>query len=271
MNCQEFDQIVSELATSRIMDAALLESGLTHAAACQNCASRLANTRALFSGLKALASTTEASEAPVQTEAVLLAAFRQQQSATTPTNQPEVVALLTRNNWLNRLPIWTYAAAATVLIGITSYSMSIWRSAQSAPTELRATTATLGNLSHRIEPLEGGLLLPVKQGDKPNFKFRKVRALQFTIAPVDDGSSVQASLGEFTPLLGEEIATDFLPLTHESDSQPMESGQVIRVQVPRTALASFGLPVNIERVNETVKADLLLAEDGSARAIRFVR
>ena len=86
----------------------------------------------------------------------------------------------------------------------------------------------------------------------------------------DDGSYVQASLGEITPIYG-EVATDFLPLTHETDSQPMESGQLIRVQVPRTALASFGLPINIERANELVKADLLLAEDGSARAIRFIR
>lgn len=271
MNCQEFDQIVSELATARMMDAALRERGLAHTTACHNCAARLANTRALFCGLKALASTTETSEAPVQTEALLLASFRQQQTTTTPINQPKIVSLPAKNNWLSRLPIWTYAAAASVLIGITGYSISIWRSAQSAPTELITTKAELVDLAHRIEPVKGGLLLPVKQNDKPNFKFRKERASQFTIAPVDDGSSVQASLGEFTPLVGEEIATDFLPLTHENDSQPMESGQVIRVQVPRTALASFGLPINPERADVPVKADLLLAEDGSARAIRFIR
>jgi hypothetical protein len=39
----------------------------------------------------------------------------------------------------------------------------------------------------------------------------------------------------------------------------------------RAALASFGLPVNAERADERVKADVLMGHDGLARAIRFVR
>jgi hypothetical protein len=58
--------------------------------------------------------------------------------------------------------------------------------------------------------------------------------------------------------------------------KPAESGevmrvQVIRVQMPRQALIAFGLPVNIERADVPVKADLLVGEDGLAHAIRFVR
>jgi hypothetical protein len=51
----------------------------------------------------------------------------------------------------------------------------------------------------------------------------------------------------------------------------MESGEVIRVQMPRSALISLGLPVNVEHADEPVLADLLIGEDGLARAIRFVR
>ena len=51
----------------------------------------------------------------------------------------------------------------------------------------------------------------------------------------------------------------------------LDSGRVVRVQLPRSALARFGLPVNAERAGEPVKADVLLGEDGTARAIRFVR
>jgi len=36
-------------------------------------------------------------------------------------------------------------------------------------------------------------------------------------------------------------------------------------------MASFGLPVNQERAESRVKADVLIGEDGLARAIRFVR
>ena len=69
----------------------------------------------------------------------------------------------------------------------------------------------------------------------------------------------------------EEIATEFLPLTYDGNMSQLDDGQVVRVELPRSALQSFGLPVNAERVGERVKADVLLGHDGVARAIRFVR
>ena len=69
-----------------------------------------------------------------------------------------------------------------------------------------------------------------------------------------------------------ESVTEFIPLLAGAPAaQPLESGQLVRVQLPRAALASLGLPLNAERGNEPVKADVLLGNDGLARAIRFVR
>jgi hypothetical protein len=68
-----------------------------------------------------------------------------------------------------------------------------------------------------------------------------------------------------------EDSTDFILLRYGDDHKPMESGEVIRVQMPRSALITLGLPVDVERTDEPVMADLLIGEDGLARAIRFVR
>jgi hypothetical protein len=68
-----------------------------------------------------------------------------------------------------------------------------------------------------------------------------------------------------------EYATDFFPLSYGGDQKTIERGEVIRVQMPRSALIRLGLPVNVERADTPVKADLLVGEDGLARAIRFVR
>jgi hypothetical protein len=68
-----------------------------------------------------------------------------------------------------------------------------------------------------------------------------------------------------------ENLTDFLLLRYGDDHGPMESGEVIRVQMPRSALITLGLPVDVEHADEPVMADLLIGEDGLARAIRFVR
>jgi hypothetical protein len=68
-----------------------------------------------------------------------------------------------------------------------------------------------------------------------------------------------------------EIATDFIPLTQGGQFGQAEGGHLVRVELPRSAMASFGLPVNYERQGGRVKADVLLGDDGVARAIRFVR
>jgi len=69
-----------------------------------------------------------------------------------------------------------------------------------------------------------------------------------------------------------ETVTEFIPLVAGAPAAaPLESGQLVRVQLPRAALASLGLPLNAERGHETIKADVLLGSDGLAHAIRLVR
>ena len=68
-----------------------------------------------------------------------------------------------------------------------------------------------------------------------------------------------------------EIATDFIPLSYMAAVNLQDGGQIMRVELPRSALAKFGLPVNMDRYNEKVKADVLLGVDGMAHAIRFVQ
>jgi len=68
-----------------------------------------------------------------------------------------------------------------------------------------------------------------------------------------------------------EVATGFLPVGYASPMAFQDGGQLVRVELPRSAMASFGLPVNLARANERVKADVLVGSDGQARAIRFVQ
>ena len=72
-----------------------------------------------------------------------------------------------------------------------------------------------------------------------------------------------------------EVVTDFMPLPYSV--VPMETGQIVRLEFPRAALASFGLvPTDgagsLDNVSEgTVMADVIVGDDGLARAVRFVR
>jgi hypothetical protein len=66
-----------------------------------------------------------------------------------------------------------------------------------------------------------------------------------------------------------EIATEFFPLMDVP--LPFERGELLRVIVPASTMRSVGLPVNEEHLADRVQADVLVGEEGLARAIRFVR
>ena len=67
-----------------------------------------------------------------------------------------------------------------------------------------------------------------------------------------------------------EIATDFFALMPGAGLNTLESGQIVRVRLPRNALNSYGLPVHRDRMDEPVTAQVLIGQDGVARAIRFL-
>ena len=66
------------------------------------------------------------------------------------------------------------------------------------------------------------------------------------------------------------ITADRTALTEGSALDLQDGGQLVRVELPRSALARFGLPMNMDRADERIKADVLVGADGLARAIRFV-
>jgi hypothetical protein len=72
-------------------------------------------------------------------------------------------------------------------------------------------------------------------------------------------------------VLGEgEVATQFYPLVY--GDVPVTGGNIIRLEVPRAAYASLGLEplAGAGSRPDLVLADVLVGEDGLARAVRFV-
>ncbi|MBM3752376.1 MAG: hypothetical protein FJW38_00155 [Acidobacteria bacterium] len=64
--------------------------------------------------------------------------------------------------------------------------------------------------------------------------------------------------------------TGFLPVGAWQLAEPIERGSIMRVKLPRSAMNDFGIPVSMERWHEQIPADVMLAEDGSVRAVRFI-
>jgi hypothetical protein len=261
MNCNDLEAVAGDLARGHLMDATQRENALAHAASCACCASRLADERALTEGLRFVANAAN-EEAPARVEAALLAVFRQQHAAL-PATSPARRA--TRR--------WLYAAAgvAAVALIVTLLALVVSRSPNSqqhAPQKaINPTPAVPDEPRPSSPPLQ---ILPgsdkgVAAVQAPARRRRSadlVRNAGRSKPPADDLNK---------PAADAEIATDFIPLMNRETLAQMDGGQVMRVELPRSALMSFGLPMDMERAAERIKADVVVGNDGLARAIRFVR
>jgi hypothetical protein len=260
MNCHDFEVAAADLAAAHLMDAAQRESALAHAASCAGCAARLADERALTGGLLFVAKMAN-EEAPDRVEAALLAAFRQQRA-----ELPRIAQARTARHRL------LYAAASVAAIALIVMVLALVASRTRDAQELTPQNAANPGPAVPVDPRPAApQLQPVPsqknevvalqatgQRRRPAERIRNVARSK---PPVDDLNN---------PAAGAEIATDFIPLMNETLAQ-MDGGQVMRIELPRSALMSFGLPMDMERANERIKADVVVGNDGLARAIRFVR
>jgi hypothetical protein len=83
-------------------------------------------------------------------------------------------------------------------------------------------------------------------------------------------AATRADAGSAVHTVVREETTDFFPLAYSN--VPAPSGYVVRMQVPRATLDSFGITgfATDDRAT-TVAADVVVGGDGLARAVRFVR
>ena len=81
-----------------------------------------------------------------------------------------------------------------------------------------------------------------------------------------------ASAGAPADWMAEEDSNsgEFIPLPNAEQVGENEDVNVVRVEVPRSAMLAVGLPVNPDQASELVEADVMLGSDGLARAVRFV-
>src|SRR6185295_2857800 len=120
MNCEDFNNIINELADYKPLAVSTSDAGVSHAALCADCAAKLANARAVSSTLL-LAAGAESEAAPARIKSDLLTAFAAQQQSRSATGR--VVALSPRR----KLGWWATAAVAAAAVVIFAVTLTIWK------------------------------------------------------------------------------------------------------------------------------------------------
>jgi hypothetical protein len=287
MNCQDFEKIIDDVAREQMMEATQRATGLAHAEGCERCAARLRDERTLSLGLRSLAASVRRQEAPEGVEATLLSAFRTLDRATPVTTGLEPAATPAAAVGARRPWRWATGIAAVLALLFAAFAAARLQPRQGLrpgqlasardPQPLNIPSDFSAEAHPAVRPISG-LATGGPGAVASPFTYQSAQARPRRGTERGGGNGAGISNRTAQPVnapayasAGDDIATDFIPLTYGAGLSGTDGGHVVRVELPRTALAQFGLPVNAERSAEPVMADVLLGEDGLARAIRFVR
>ena len=262
MKCDKFQAIAGQLARNEIMDAHDRDKALAHASVCKLCEEELTAQNQLSDSLRFLAKETKDARPEARLEERVLMAFRER-------------TLEVSRSASGRRRYWAAAAAAVVLMAV---GIAAWRwHAASVPRQTQQASAK--ETSPFSDP-NNGVLTPTSANQTPSPKSyvavtpRRVIPRRHlkpqTDQPKVARKSEESSVPAITPET-QEVVTHFVSLGYGSALDLQDGAQMVRVELPRSALARFGLPMNIDRADERIKADVLVGTDGLARAIRFVQ
>ncbi len=96
-----------------------------------------------------------------------------------------------------------------------------------------------------------------------------------TQAPANVPVAAELAAIDWSARLPAELAAQgagegFITLPNADRLPPNEDLNVVRVEVPRSAMIALGYSVTADRAAERVRADVVMGSDGLARAVRFL-
>lgn len=230
MDCAQFKEIYQELDRPGTSGYRFRERALSHAETCPRCGALLTEGEALDFALRNLAERSAGWNASPSIEANLLREFQQVKLAGSRQRIRKQFALL--------------GAAAAVLLAL---GIGVHERITSGA---RTTSLEAANVAGN--PAAGTTTEAVAGA---------------STTPGESTSAVSASANQADE---NEYAEEFVPVPYADDPAGLEGGAIVRVTLPRSALASFGLPFAESEGTDRVSADLIVSQDGTPQAIRLV-
>lgn len=151
---------------------------------------------------------------------------------------------------------WIFNSSKTEIAAVEDKKITVPATEESKLTETKLN-AGQSTVSPAVQPesssVKTGKFLPKPL---PQMKSIRVQSISQKIERRKD-----------TPARKIEAATEFIALSYLPQT---ESGQIVRVKVPRSMMVSLGVTTNAENTAELVSAEVVVGDDGAARAIRFL-
>jgi hypothetical protein len=264
MSCHDYEADIVDLARGVETDGPRGAAARAHMESCPCCAARFEQERQLTAGLRALAERACDVEPDDEGERRVLEMFAARQETLPDAGR----AGIGQGSFA-----WLAAAAALALTVGAAWGVVRWRSAG-----LQVPVATVA----------GGVAQPVvdsaSRGDAPTGP--RTPAARSATPPTTSAAASEASAVRATAASGsaspaaprgaapQREVTDsvdqFVALPATENLPGLESGLIVRVELPVSSLPAYGLPIVPDVRQAPVEADVLVGQDGQPRAIRLV-
>jgi anti-sigma factor RsiW len=238
MNCADYRDAIVDLARGALPTAGETRL-LAHVSECPICAAQLAGERSLSAALRGLAEDAAAESAPDALEERLVRVFVSEKAPALP------VPGGARIRW------WLPLAAGLVLA---AGAVGWWRSGDVEPRTVPSPSPPPSTQASKPAAAPGPetsftpLPVPIERGAPGKPAKPSVRRQPHVLRPAG-----------------------FMAIPAASGLPDFESGEIVRVEIPLTSLPSYGIEIVPDAKRTPVQADLLVGQDGQARAIRLVR
>jgi hypothetical protein len=236
MTCREFSEVVHGLVRLELLDVALREDALGHAARCRNCAETMSAAQILAETTAAAASSLQEQVAQSNVREALLVALRSRRR---------------RKVWWQTFE-WATAGAAVAMALVLVWSFYGRSRTPSVPAPGKDVS------SHSRGPLDA-------TGPGTSSETSPVTSPPDNVGSAAESEIASAAAGETSD------GSDFVPVPYARSIEPQESGMIVRVQLTRGSLAELGYPVAGVPGEGLIRADVLVGEDGWPRAVRLVQ
>jgi hypothetical protein len=251
MTCRDLDDALLDVARGTAAGPGSVAAVESHAEHCARCAARLARERELTAGLRALAASTASEEGTPDLEQQLMQAFAQ-------LHPDQEATGLRAHRWI------AAAAAVAVVAGATALGVVLQREPSSVdsarkhvavPTSTAPSSAPPGNVQDGAGGTNPGITAPLSARDTTS-------SPRHTVPPRTARKSPERQ--EPPSMEG------FVALPTAAGLPALESGRIIRIDLPVASLPAYGVEVIPDAQRPEVEADLLVGQDGQPRAIRLV-
>jgi hypothetical protein len=237
MTCRYLQAPLLDVARGVAIPVAVQRAVEAHVAACPRCAEQLRRQRDLTARLHAVAGSTPEWTASDATERRLLDAFAATAARTT-SPAPAIRKTAPAQWWL--VPA---TAAAAALLGL----WFVVRDAPVAPEESQ-------------NPVPPAVTRPAPAVNAPPVSAR------VEPAPPTERRTVPPRRRS----AAREQMIEFMPIPSAAGLPAFESGAIVRMDVPIPELPNYGVHIIPDAARQAVEAEVLVGQDGMARAIRLV-